>query len=194
MGTRTAAVDAYIARSAAFARPILERVRDAFHAGAPEVVETIKWGAPHFDYKGPLGSMAAFREHVRWGFWKSKLIEGAPGMSDGKLRTASELPPSKVMVAFVREAARLNEEGIKLPRRPRKAAAPVRVPPDLERALAGKKKAREAFESMPPSHRREYVEWITEAKKEETRARRIATALEWLAEGKSRNWKYERKR
>ena len=201
MGDRTAAVDAYIAKAPEYARPILEKIREAFHAGCPEIEEKLKWGVPSFEYKGMLGGMAAFKAHVTFGFWKSRLMEdldrlfarGPKASAMGvKIESLADLPAKKILVTYVKEARRLNDEGLKEPKRsaPRK---PVRVvvPADLERALARNPKARAAFEGFPPSHRREYVEWITEAKREETRRKRLETTLEWLVAGKRRNWKYE---
>lgn len=203
MGTRHADVDAYIAASPEFARPILEKIREAFHAGCPAIEERIKWGVPSFEYKGMLGGMAAFKRHVAFGFWKSRLMQDAAGLFSrgpkaspmgARVDSLADLPSKKVLVAYVKEARRLNDEGRKEPRRaaPRR---PVRVvvPPDLAAALAKHPAARAVFEGFPPSHRREYVEWITEAKREETRRKRLRTTLEWLADGKHRNWKYERK-
>lgn len=203
MGERSPAVDAYIANAAPFAQPILERIRDAFHAGAPEIEETIKWGFPHFQYKGNVGSMAAFKQHVTFTFWKARLMNdphgiipplGERSMGGSRVNEVSELPPKKVLVEYVREAVRLNEEGKKVARPARKAAAPVKVPDDFAAALQKNRKARETFDHFSPSHRREYVEWITEAKQEATRKKRIVTALEWLSEGKPRNWKYMKER
>jgi uncharacterized protein YdeI (YjbR/CyaY-like superfamily) len=200
MGNRSAEVDKYIAKAAPFARPILEKIRDAFHAASPGVEETMKWSTPHFEKNGILGSMAAFKQHVAWGFWKAKLMKDPDGliqpmgesgsMGALKLKDASDLPSKKSMVAYVREAIRLNEEGIALPRPPRKPTKAPKVPPALKAALDKSPKARAVFEAFPPSHQREYVEWINEAKQEATRERRLATAIEWLSEGKPRNWKY----
>ncbi len=202
MGTTDARVDEYIARSAEFARPILQHIRAIVHQACPEVRETIKWGFPHFDYKGILCSMAAFRQHCAFGFWKASLMKdpdhiltltGAEAMGHlGRITSLRDLPSDKVMIRYIGEAARLNAEGVKASR-PKRAAKPVKVPPDLAAALKKNKKAQDVFERFPPSHKREYVEWITEARKPETRARRVATTVEWLAQGKSRNWKYEKK-
>lgn len=202
MGKRSAAVDAYIAKAAPFAQPILEKIRVAFHATLPDVVETIRWGVPHFDHNGVIANMAAFKQHVTFGFWKSKLMNDPhklftamgekTAMGGMKLRQLADLPSRKILTEYIREAARLNEEGVKIERAPRTAAAPVKVPDDLETALAKNRKAREAFEDFSPSHRREYIQWITEAKREETRKKRVEQALAWMAEGKSRNWKYEK--
>ena len=195
-------VDAYIERAAPFARPILERIREAFHAAGP-VEEVMKWSVPHFDYKGPLGSMAAFKNHATWGFWKAALMDdphgilnimGDTAMSRTDVRDVKDLPPKKVIVEYVKQAIRLNEEGKKVERGPAKRREPLEVPDDLAAALKKDKKAKATFDNFPPSHRREYIEWITEAKQEDTRAKRLATTLEWLAEGKPRNWKYMAKK
>lgn len=197
-------VDRYIENAAPFAQPILNRIRKAFHKGCPEVEETIKWGVPFFDYKGVLGNMAAFKQHVGWGFWKAKLMSDPHGILDAKNeRTAmggskvtdlAGLAPEKVLVEYVREAARLNDEGVK-PVRPKRAPAPpAEVPDDLAAALKKNAKARAVFAKFPPGQRNEYILWITDAKQEATRQKRLAQAIEWIAEGKSRNWKYERLR
>jgi uncharacterized protein YdeI (YjbR/CyaY-like superfamily) len=201
MGKRTPAVDAYIAEAPAYSRPILEKLRDSFHAGCPEIEERLKWGMPSFEYKGLLGGMAAFKQHVTFGFWKSKLMEdfhrvasGDPrgGMMGARVEKPGDLPAKKTLIAYVKEAKRLNDDGIKEPRAPRpKAPLRVVVPADLKQALGRNKKAQAAFDAFPPSCRREYVEWITEAKRAETRVKRLATTVEWLAQGKRRNWKYE---
>lgn len=203
MKNRIAEVDRYIANAAPFARPILERLRDAYHAAHPDVTETIKWGVPFFEYKGVLGNMAAFKQHVGWGFWKAELmpdphgILAAPGehaaMGGSRITSIEQTPSEEVLVAYVREAIRLNEEGVKRDRPKKAPQAEATVPDDLAAALRATPAAQHAFESFPPSHRREYVQWITEAKQPPTRARRITQAVEWMAEGKSRNWKYERK-
>lgn len=193
MKHRNPAVDAFIARAPAFARPILRRVRAAFHAGCPEVEERIKWGSPSFEYKGILGGMAAFKRHVSFGFWKSRLLPefersfGRPGRASAmgvRIETLQDLPPQRALVAFVRAAKRLNDAGVKEPLR----AAPRRKPPlpmpaDVRAALARNAKARAAFASLPPSHQRAYLEWITEAKRPATRARRLAASLTQLTAG-----------
>ncbi|HET7436969.1 MAG TPA: YdeI/OmpD-associated family protein [Thermoanaerobaculia bacterium] len=204
MGKRSPQVDAYIAKSAPFAQPILEAIREAYHAASPDVEETMKWGAPFFEYNGILGNMAAFKAHVRWGFWKAKLMADPLGildpmgdtttMSATKTVDVAQLPAKKVLVQYIREAIRLNEEGVKAERAPvKRNTAPVEVPDDLAAALKKNKKAQATFDAFAPSHRREYIEWITEAKQEATRKKRLDQTIEWLAEGKSRNWKYERK-
>jgi uncharacterized protein YdeI (YjbR/CyaY-like superfamily) len=204
MPGRSLAVDAYIAAAPPFARPLLTHIREAFHLGCPELEERIKWGAPSFEHEGLLGGMAAFQRHVSFGFWKARLMadpeglfaRGARASPMGVRVTSSKDPPSRrVLVTYVKQARRLNEQGVKEPRRARpRGAIRVVTPADLRAALARNAKARRTFEAFPPGARRDYVEWITEAKRPQTRTRRLATALEWLAEGKRRNWKYERRR
>lgn len=198
MGTRDPRVDAYIGKSAEFARPILTRLRDTVHAACPGVVETMKWSMPHFEYHGMLAGMAAFKEHCSFGFWRAALVlpEGVDRSGEamgqfGCIRTLSDLPPKRVLTRYVKRAARLNEEGIKAEPKPRKRRE-IPVPDDFAAALRRSRRAAKVFDEFPPSHRREYLEWITEAKRAETRERRIAQAVEWIAEGKGRNWKYER--
>ena len=194
-------VDAYIAEQADFARPILTHIRAVVHAVCPEVEETLKWGMPHFRYRGMLGGMAAFKQHATFGFWKGALVAEAMGvkgsgksdeaMGDfGRITSVRDLPPKRELVRWVKAAMKLNEEGVKRTPRARTARKPLPVPDDLARELRKSAKARATWEGFPPSHRREYIEWITEAKRPETRAKRLATTLEWLAEGKDRNWKY----
>lgn len=193
-------VDRYIENAAPFAQPILKRIRAAFHAAHPDVRESIKWSFPHFEYRGLLGSMAAFKQHVSLGFWKGRLMSDPEGIippvgetSMGGLKIASEkdLPSDQVMVAYVREAIRLNEERVNPQRAPRAKPRPeAEVPPDLAAALTRTAGAKKAFAGFSPSQRREYIEWITEAKQEATRRKRLTQAVEWIAEGKPRNWKY----
>ncbi len=193
-------VDAYIAKAQPFAQPVMIHLRKLVHKVCPEVEETIKWGFTAFDYKGPFCTMASFKAHCAFGFWKTKLIHDPEGIltrdsmgSLGKLTSVKDLPSDKILTAFLKAAMKLNEEGVKLPK-PKKTASPkpLVIPDYIIKALKKDKKALATFEAFAPSHRKEYVEWITEAKTEETRNRRIATMMELLAEGKSRNWKYQR--
>lgn len=201
MATRDARIDAYIAKSPEFAQPILKHLRDVVHAAVPDVEETMKWSIPHFDYNGMMCSMAAFKAHCAFGFWKGTLVTGntekareAAG-SMGRITSIKDLPPKKELIALVKKAAQLNDDGVKTPTRGavRTPKPDLPTPPDLAAALATNKKAKTAFDAFPPSHRREYIEWITSAKADDTRQRRLDQAIEWIAEGKSRNWKYERK-
>lgn len=193
-------VDAYIERAAAFAQPILRRLREIVHEVCPDVRETMKWSFPHFEYKGVLCSFAAFKEHCAFTFWKGSLLSDPKKIlntSDamghlGKIRTMSDLPPAATLNQYLREAMKLNEAGIK-PKKTPSAQKNIAVPADLRRALAARAKARAHWQVLSPSHRREYIEWITEAKMPATRTRRIAQTVTWLSQGKNRNWKYERK-
>jgi uncharacterized protein YdeI (YjbR/CyaY-like superfamily) len=197
MGTRDPRVDAYIARSAEFARPILTHLREIVHSACPDVEETLKWSAPHFMYHGMLAGMSAFKAHCAFGFWKGSLVTGGDGGLEaqamgqfGRITSLGDLPPKRVIAGYVKQAMKLNEEGVKTPKR-RKVPRPDAVmPAELAAALRKNAKARATFEAFSPSHQREYVEWIAEAKGEDTRRRRLASAIEWMAEGKARNWKY----
>ena len=198
MGKEDPRVDAYIAKSADFAKPILTHLRNVVHAACPDVEETMKWSSPHFDYKGEMMcGMAAFKEHCRFGFWKGSMIPGVPSLSDlaegpmGRITSVKDLPSKTVLTGYIKQAMRLNDTGVKAERMtgPPKKALPT--PPDLARALKANKSATASFEGFSPSAKREYIEWLTEAKTEETRTRRLETAIEWIAEGKTRNWKYK---
>ena len=192
-------IDSYIERQANFARPILEHLRAAVHAACPDVEEAIKWGMPHFLYGGRiLAGMAAFKAHATFGFRGGAQIVGETGAEGeamgqfGRLRSVEDLPPPEMLAKLIRKAMAGAGSGEKRTR-PRGPAKPVpETPPDLAEALAGAPAARSAFDAFPPSCRREYVEWIVEAKRTETRAKRIAQAVEWMSEGKRRNWKYEK--
>jgi uncharacterized protein YdeI (YjbR/CyaY-like superfamily) len=197
MSHRDPRVDAYIARAAPFAQPILERLRDIVHEAVPGIGETIKWGMPSFVHAGGIVCMmAAFKQHVSFGFWKHALVMGdveRDGMgSFGKLRAPGDIPPKRALVALVRKAAKLNEQGVKQAAPGRKAAPkpPPEVPPELAAALKRNKAAAAAFKGFPPGEQREYCEWIGEAKRDDTRQRRLEQAVGWIAEGKYRNWKY----
>lgn len=195
MGKRNPRVDAYITKSRPFAQPILRFIRESVHTGCPDVEETIKWSVPHFNYKGPLCGMAAFKEHVRFGFWKAALLGGqssGDGMAQyGTVKSTKDLPSRKALVALVRHAATLNDRGVKAPRPKTTPKPPLEMPSDFTAALKKNRKTLAVFEKFSPSHRREYIEWITDAKQDATRERRIATAIEWIGQGKSRNWKYQ---
>lgn len=196
--SRDPRIDAYIAKSAQFAKPILRHLRELVHRGFPEIEETIKWGMPHFDHHGIVCGMSAFKEHCAFGFWKGSLVVGSTREKDamgqfGKIRSLADLPPDAAIVGWVRLAAELNARGDKVERPVKHPKKPIPMPADLKTGLAKNAKARKTFDSFPPSGQREYLEWITEAKSPDTRARRLATTLEWLAEGKPRHWKYQAK-
>lgn len=203
MGTKNKKFDDYIAKSADFAKPILTHIRQLVHEVCPNVEESIKWSFPNFDYKGPFCSMAAFKEHCAFGFWKAAIMTDAGKLKTnqeismghlGKIKSLADLPPDKILRSYIKEAVRLNDEGIKLPPRKKTEKKDLIMPDYFTQALSKNKVANKVFEAFSPSHKREYVEWITEAKTEETRNRRMVKAIEQIAEGKSVNWKYERTR
>jgi uncharacterized protein YdeI (YjbR/CyaY-like superfamily) len=199
MAKKDPRIDAYIAKSAAFAKPILKHLRKVVHAGCPEVEETLKWSMPHFDYKGVMCGMAAFKQHCAFGFWKESLVLGPEkkgektGMgSFGCIKSLAELPNEKTLIGYVKKAAALNEAGIKVPGRTKPQKRPaIEMPDDFAAALKKNAKARKSFDAFVPSKRREYLEWVTEAKREATRKERLATSIKLLSEGKSLHWKYQ---
>jgi hypothetical protein len=215
MANRSPLVDAYIAKQADFARPILSRLRDMVHRACPNVTETIKWGMPAFEYHGLLCGFAAFKAHATFGFWKHNEVIGPTGEgsrdamgSFGRLTSLRDVPKVSQFKAWMRTAMALNESRASKPARSKaKAKAgtaspaahrkPARrtitVPAALKAALATNSTALDAFKALAPSHQREYVQWITEAKTAPTRDRRLATTIQWLAEGKRLHWKYERR-
>ena len=196
-------VDAYIAKSAPFARPILRRLRGLVRTACPQAEETIKWGMPAFVLDGKiLCGMAAFKAHATFGFWRRELRQavGPRGSKAdeamgnfGRIGSLADLPSDAAMRGYIRKAAALTLAPApgRTPR-PRKPARALPVPADLAAALRKNRAASSAFDGFSPSRRNEYVDWITEAKRAETRATRLATAVAWIAEGKSRNWKYEK--
>jgi uncharacterized protein YdeI (YjbR/CyaY-like superfamily) len=196
MGTKDSRIDAYIAIAQPVARPILTYLRKAVHAGCPEVEESLKWSHPAFMYKGILCGMAAFKEHVTFGFWKASAMNGVDDKSGeaagqfGRITSVDDLPGDKAMVGLVKQAAALHDGGVKAPRMKGAPKKPIKEPDYVTVALKKNKKALKTYEAFSPSNRREYLEWITEAKGEATRQRRLDTAIEWMAAGKPRNWKY----
>lgn len=220
MGIRDARVDAYIAKQQPFAQDILQHVREVVHTACPQCDEAMKWSMPFFTYKGALlCNMAGFKAHASFGFWLGAKVMGNDGeggaMGDfGRLTSVKDLPSKTALAKYVKKAMVLVDSGVKLERtsaggrekavrektsggaatRRAPKGATVDVPPELAKALRSNPDAKAAFDAFSPSHRREYAEWIAEAKKAETKERRVLQAIEMLAEGKSRNWKYEAKK
>ena len=196
MPSTDARIDAYIAGKPEFARPILRHLRAAVHRGCPDVEETLRWSMPSFTYKGQiLCQMAAFRAHATFGFWRGKQIADSgdkpPAMGQfGRITSIADLPRDKELDAMMRKAVTLIDSGEKSPRPVKHARAEIAMPADLAEALARSPAAQATYDAFPPSCRREYLEWVIEAKRPETRAKRVAQAVEWMAEGKRRNWKY----
>lgn len=194
-------IDAYIDKSAAFAKPILSHLRKLIHKVCPQVEETMKWSFPHFDYKGEMMcSMASFKQHCSFGFWKASLMKDPVLLETaksevamghlGRITSLKDLPTDKQLTAWIKEAMKLNDEGVKVKKEKPVATKEISVPADLIAALKKNKKAFAIFEQFPPSHKKEYIQWIEEAKREETRKKRIEQTVEWVAENKQRNWKY----
>ncbi|HEU5292787.1 MAG TPA: DUF1801 domain-containing protein [Cyclobacteriaceae bacterium] len=205
MGKRSPRVDEYIAKAADFAKPILEHVRELVHKACPEVEETIKWGMPSFEYKGPFFGIASFKEHCSIGFWKASLLkdpkhylspranQGGEAMGNfGKIKSLKDLPPNAAIIDFIKQAKKLNDDGVKL-LRVKKKSTPLVVPTYILTAIKSNKKALATFNAFSPSNKKEYITWVTEAKTEPTREKRLKTAIQWMAEGKIRNWKYLKK-
>lgn len=201
MSAKLKEVDAYIANAKPFAKPILTHLRKLVHKACPHAEEKMKWSMPHFDYKGQMMcSMAAFKEHCSFSFWKASLIdekleaeaktESAMGHL-GRIRSVKDIPSEKQISTWIKKAMQLNDDGIIVKRiLPEKKE--IIIPEQLTVALNKNKKAKAVFEKFPYSHKKEYIEWINEAKTEETRKRRIVTTIEWVTEGKDRNWKYRK--
>jgi uncharacterized protein YdeI (YjbR/CyaY-like superfamily) len=195
MPPRDPRVDAYIASAAAFARPILAEIRERVHRACPGITETIKWRSISFEKEGIVCGAAAFKQHCSFGFWKNDLVVGGdPKAAEaaeklGRLAQVREIPPKPLFAALLKKAVKLNVDGIRQPR-PKAAPKALTIPPALKAALRKNRKAGAAFAAFPPGQRREYAEWIADAKRDDTRARRVAQAVEWIAERKPRNWKY----
>ena len=196
-----ARVDAYIAKSADFAKPVMEYLRGLVHETSPLLSETIKWGCPFFEYNGPVCQMVAFKQHCGFGFWKARLLND-PGNalkfgdekagSIGVIKSIADLPPKEVLADLILQAIALNKAENKTPvKKVVKEKGELVIPDYLTNALKENPPAFEKFDSMSASHKREYLDWITNAKTEVTRTKRIATTIEWLIEGKPRNWKYQ---
>jgi uncharacterized protein YdeI (YjbR/CyaY-like superfamily) len=196
-------VDAYIEKAAPFAKPILMKLRKLIFRGCPEAKETIKWSFPNYEaYGGMLCSMAAFKEHCSMGFWKATLLKDQGGilhLADknsmghlNKLASTKDLPSDKILLSYIKEAALLNKNNVKVVRPKTAPKKELPLPKALATALKKSKKALTTFEAFPPSQRQEYIEWITEAKTDETLNKRLATTIEWLEEGKIRHWKYKK--
>lgn len=192
-------VDAYIDKAKDFAKPILNHLRKLVHEACPDAQETMKWSFPHFDYKGMMCSMAAFKEHCAFNFWKQVLLKQSAFPAEktamgsfGRITSLKDLPTDKTLKKLIVDAARLNDEGIKINKPVSKEKKELVVPDILRSALATNALAAETFNNFPYSKKKDYVEWINEAKTDATRDKRLGTTIEWLAEGKARNWKYEK--
>ena len=199
MPTKDKRVDAYIEKSAEFAKPILRELRSIVHEGCPDVEETMKWSMPFFMYKGVLCNMASFKEHCAFGFWKASLILEAEDNKSkdamgqlGRITSVKDLPARKALLSYVKKARKLHDDGIPSKPKPKTEKKELIVPAYFMTAVKKNKKALITFQAFPYSKKKDYVEWVTGAKSDETRDRRLKTSVEWLSEGKSRMWKYEK--
>ena len=202
MGKKDPRVDVYINKAREFAKPVLEHIRDFVHETCPDVEEKIKWSFPHFDYKNQMMcSMASFKEHCTFGFWKASLLKDLKGKSGqtamgqfGRMTKVSDLPSKKVLKSLIKDAMKLNDSEIKISAKSKSSEKKeLTVPGYFMKAIKKNKKALKTFENFSYSLKKEYVEWVTEAKTEPTRKKRITTAIEWMSEGKIHNWKYLKK-
>ena len=202
MAKKDPRVDAFIAKSADFAKPVLIHLRELVHKACPDVEETMKWSFPHFDYKGIMCGMSAFKQHCAFGFWKASLMKDGKKLLDnrkegmgsfGRITSLKDLPSDKIIINYIKEAMKLNDDEVKVQKAKPTAKKELVIPKYFIDALKKNKKAFATFENFSSSNKREYVDWIIEAKTEETRNKRLEQAIEWMAEGKIRNWKYVRK-
>lgn len=202
MGQFDERIDAYIAKSADFAKPILMHIREVVHRASPLISETVKWGMPFFEYKGPVCMMAAFKQHCGFGFWKASRLKDPEGLlqgsdeeaaagSFGRIATIDDLPPDEALIGFVHQMIALNESGVKEIKKPSAPKPELLMPADFDQLLRENLTAMGHFEKFSPSGKREYLEWFAEAKSEATREKRVQQALAWIAEGKTRHWKYK---
>ncbi len=203
MSKKIKAIDDYISKSAAFAQPVLQHFRELLHKACPGVEEKMKWSFPHFDYKQEMMcSMAAFKQHCAISFWKGALMKDKTLMENakaeqamghvGRITSLKDLPSDKILTGYIKEAMKLNDDGIKVPKPVSTEKKAIEVPDYFLKALGKNKRASQVFEAFAYSHKKEYLQWIIEAKTVDTRNKRMATAIEWIAEGKGRNWKYQK--
>jgi uncharacterized protein YdeI (YjbR/CyaY-like superfamily) len=195
--SRDPRIDAYVAKAQPFSQPILEHVRTRVHAVLPDVEETVKWGMPAYTLGGKIVLItAAFKAHLALNFWRGQELRGDGANADamgqfGKIKSLADLPPDKELDRLIREAADLAKSA-PAPRKTKHAPKPApELHPEFAAALAKAPEAKAVLDSFPPSAQRDYFEWIADAKQDATRQKRIATAIEWLGEGKRRHWKYQ---
>ena len=191
--------DDYIAKAADFAQPILIHLRQLIHDATPQIQETMKWSMPFFDYKGPVCQIAAFKQHCSFGFWKGSLLSDPHHLLEkndamghfGRITSLTDLPSDEILMQYIQEAVELNEKGVKLSKVKNTVKASLVVPGYFSELLREHPQAETQFNNYSYSHKKEYLEWITEAKTEGTRQKRMLTAVQWLSEGKPRHWKHQ---
>ena len=195
-------VDQYIIKSAEFAIPILDHLRNLVHKADARIEEKIKWGMPFFDYKGTVCNMASFKNHCAFGFWKASIMKDEYGIFKdqseamgglGKITSFADLPADEILIAYIQQAIQLNEDNVKLPAKPKSTEKQELIVPEyFIDALKEDPKALAVFQNFSLSGKKDYVLWLEEAKTEATRLKRLETAVEWIGEGKSRMWKYKK--
>lgn len=201
MGKKNPKIDAYVAKAGDFAKPVLIHLRELVHKACPDVEENVKWGMPSFEYKGLLCGFASFKQHCTFGFWKAAIMKDAKVLLGkeskaamgnlGRITSMKDLPSDKIILGWITEAMKLNDDNVKVPKEKTKhEKKPLQVPKYFTDAVKKNKKAWAVFEKFSPSNKKDYVEWITGAKSDETRNSRMKQAIAWMAEGKPRNWKY----
>ena len=202
MEERDKRIDAYIAKAAPFAQPILSHFRELMHKASPDIKENIKWGMPAFELNGIVTTMASFKNHMGIAFHKSSLMQDTHKLFSsaddaigqlGKITSLEDLPDDKILVSYIQEAVKLDKEGKKIPKKPAQPKTEVQMPDYFATGLEKSPAAKQHFESFSPSAKREYIEWLLDAKSEATRNSRLERAMEWIAEGKPRLWKYQKK-
>jgi len=198
-------VDAYILNTAPFAQPILNELRATLETAEPELEETIKWGFPCFTFQSKLiCSFSAYKNHCVFRFWQGSNLKDSAGILTkvgetemgelSKIKNLEDLPNSEILINYIREAIELSKKkSTKTIVSEKKITIDLKSY-DLQEIFSSFPKQAEKFDTFSPSHRKEYISWINEAKTEDTKLKRIKTMMEWLLEGKSRNWKYEKKK
>ena len=194
------AIDQYINKVQPYAKPILMHLRKLVHQACPTVEETIKWGMPSFEYKGLMCGFAAFKQHCTLGFWKASLMSDPMLMENaktedsmghlGRISSIKDLPSDKKIIAYIKEAMKLNDDGVKIMKAKPITQKELIIPAEIIAIIKKNKKAFATFESFSTSNKREYIDWFNEAKTEATKTKRLTQAIVWMEEGKPRNWKY----
>lgn len=189
-------ITAYIEKATPEFKEVMIALRSVLNNPNFDIKEDWKWGAPNFNNEGMICWLAHFRNHVGMNFFKGTLIKDKynlfthyreeKGNRQLKFSDINQIIPEQIEY-YIEEAIKLNQENIKVVKKEIDTSLPL----DLETELNNNPKAKMFFESLAPSYKRDYIEWIEEAKREATRTKRLATTMEWLSEGKKKNWKYE---
>jgi hypothetical protein len=197
----TEQINQYMAELPEWQRRMLVRLRQLIHEAAPEVEEAWRWDKPHFDNAGIMVGLCAFKEHVAVWFHKGALLKDTKklfeatarteekGMRAYKLHEGDKINEA-AFLDLVKQAVAVNDKGTKL-REAKPTKKALVVPEDLEQVLRKDPTAWANWEAFPVGHRRAYVEWVTDARQEETRKRRIAQSLEKIREGEQQEERHQ---